>query len=63
MAILTLADEAAAARWVEIEQHTPAGLVPASLAQVDSIATAPADLFRSRLTKGRSNNVVYLVIP
>lgn len=46
MAILIFADEANARRWNAIEQSSPAGLSPRSLALVSAIETAPGELVR-----------------
>ena len=68
MVTLRFADHAAASRWKYIERTRPAGLPSAALALATSIETAPSDLHRSGIAKGKvdktnADDAVYVVLP
>lgn len=61
--IVTFPDEAAAARWTQIERATPAGLQPATLALTSAIDTTPADIVRQHEPEKAPAHPIFMVLP
>lgn len=63
MLIVLFQDDAAQARWRDVESESPAALANMALTKVDSVSTTPADLVVSNAPSGLHPRPVFLVIP